>query len=237
MCGRYGVYHTGAELAERFLEAQPGLFAEVEEVPARYNAAPTDTMPVIRSRDGSRVLEMMRWGLVPYWSKDLSGGARMINARAETLVEKPAFRNALERRRCLVPASGFYEWLKLADGRQPVHVRRRDGAPMALAGLWEEWRGPDGPVRSYTIVTTSANELMAPVHDRMPAILTGEAERRWLDPGARIESLLPLLGPCANEELILFRVGRGVNKVGFDEPGCIEPVPDEVATPQPTLFL
>lgn len=225
MCGRYGVYHSGAELAEAFLAAQPGLFAEAPELEPRYNCAPTQTLPVIHLQDGSRMLERMRWGLVPGWAKDLSVGAKMINARAETLAEKPAFRSALRRRRCLVPASGFYEWLKLADGKQPMHIRRRDGAPLAFAGLWEEWRGPEGTLRTYTIITTAANQVMEPIHHRMPAILTPEAAARWLDPHAAPPSLLPLLGPCPDEDLVAFAVRRGVNRAGFEDPSCIEPLP------------
>jgi len=224
MCGRYGVYHSGAELAERFLAAQPGLFAEVPELEPRYNAAPTEILPVVRVKDGSRVLETMRWGLVPFWAKDLGIGSKMINAQAESLADKPAFKHALERRRCLVPASGFYEWLKVSDGRQPVHIRRRDGAPFAFAGLWEKWRGADGLVRSFTIITTTPNEVMAPIHNRMPAILSREEEALWLDPGIPAKQLMALLRPCPSEELHLFHVGRGVNRSGVEDPSFIEPI-------------
>jgi putative SOS response-associated peptidase YedK len=224
MCGRYGVYHSGAELAERFLTAQPGLFAYVPELEPRYNAAPTQTLPVILARDGKPVLERMRWGLVPFWAKDPSIGSKMINARAETLAEKPAFRAPLKRRRCLVPASGFYEWLKVADGKQPMHIRRRDGAPMAFAGLWEEWKSPDGPLRTYTIITTTANAVMEPIHHRMPTILSPDAQRLWLDPEADVPVLLPLLCPCPDEDLLTFPVGRAVNRPGFDDPACIQPL-------------
>jgi putative SOS response-associated peptidase YedK len=223
MCGRYGWYHTGADLAEmmeRFgVHRLPEDLANLEP---RYNIAPTDPMPVLRLEDGALTAERMRWGLVPFWAKDLKIGASMINARREGITEKPAFREAVRRRRCLVPASGFYEWLKLAGGKQPMHIRRRDGRPFAFAGLWEQWRGPDGPVRTYTIVTTEPNALMAPIHNRMPVILSGEDAARWLDPEATLDALTALLEPCPPEPLEAFPVNRGVGNVAFQGRECLE---------------
>ncbi|HEU4753513.1 MAG TPA: SOS response-associated peptidase, partial [Armatimonadota bacterium] len=151
MCGRYGWYHTGAELVAYF--GVHRVEEALDELELRYNIAPTDPMPVVREECGERVLERMRWGLVPFWAEDLKVGASMINARCEGVAQKPAFRHALRQRRCLVPASGFYEWVRRPDGKQPLHIRRKDGAPLAFAGLWEEWRGPEGPVRTYCILT------------------------------------------------------------------------------------
>ena len=223
MCGRYGWYHSGADLAEmleRFgVHRLPEDFADLEP---RYNIAPTDAMPVLRLEDGELVAERMRWGLVPFWAKDLKIGASMINARREGITEKPAFREAIRRRRCLVPASGFYEWLKLAHGKQPMHIRRRDGKPFAFAGLWEQWRGPDGPVRTYSIVTTEPNALMEPIHNRMPVILDQRDEARWLDPSAPLDVLGALLEPCLPEALEAFPVNRAMGNVAFQGPECLE---------------
>jgi putative SOS response-associated peptidase YedK len=218
MCGRYGAYYTGSQLASRWQLVAPIL----EEYQPRYNVAPTDEMPLVWESGGEWRVEPMRWGLVPFWAKDLKIGSSLINARAETVREKPAFRDALVKRRCLVPASGFYEWIRLADGKQPLHIRRRDGEPFAFAGLWEEWRGPEGPVRSYTIITTAANQLMEPIHNRMPVILHEADERRWLDPRADPDALCALLRPCPDGDLEAFPVSRAVNRVGVDGPECLE---------------
>lgn len=168
MCGRFTLRVPAAELVEIFrLLRRP-------DVQPRYNIAPTQPVAVVRRIDRGRELSMLRWGLVPSWAKDPKIGARMINARAETVATKPAFRTALRRRRCLVPADGFYEWAKSAGGtKQPHYITRRDGRPFAFAGLWESWDGPDGSsIESCTIVTTEANDLVGRIHDRMPVILS-----------------------------------------------------------------
>lgn len=196
------------------------------DVEPRYNAAPTDTMPVVAQQDGTRVLEGMRWGLVPPWAKEIKVGARFLNARAETVVETNAFRTAFRKRRCLVPATGFYEWQKTLTGKQPFHVHLPDYQPFSFAGLWEEWRQPDGaPLHSYTIITTEANSLMAPIHDRMPVILRPEDESRWLElPGTETAQLLELLRPYPEGELIATPVSSRVGKVGNDDIECIAPL-------------
>jgi putative SOS response-associated peptidase YedK len=224
MCGRYGLYHRPEEIAARFqavLPLEDGV--EGAALAARYNIAPTQSAPVIRLEDGVRLLEPMRWGLIPFWAKDPKIGSQLINARGESLAEKPAFRNALKTRRCLVPASGFYEWHATADGKQPLHIRRSDGVPFAFAGLWEQWRGPDGPLRSYTIVTTTPNELMGAYHHRMPVILTPEEEAAWLDPTSPVETLTGLVRPYADGALEAFPVSRAVNRAGFEGPECLQP--------------
>jgi putative SOS response-associated peptidase YedK len=220
MCGRYALSSSVEQLVELFKLARFVAFDP------RYNLAPTDLAPVVRARDGERSLDVLRWGLIPFWAKDPSIGSRMINARAETARTKPAFRDAYERRRCIVPADAFYEWKKEADGKQPYCIRRADGAPMAFAGLWSSWRPSDDAekVRTFAILTTRPNETVATLHDRMPAILEPEAFAAWLDPDADPEALAELLGPAADGVLDMYPVSRRVNSVRNDDPSCITPV-------------
>jgi putative SOS response-associated peptidase YedK len=179
---------------------------------------------VRRTRDGAgRELILVRWDLVPYWAEDVSIGNRLINARAEAVERTPAFREAYRRRRCLVPADGFFEWRKDGKRRQPLLVRRKDGAPFAFAGLWERWKQPDGQVlRSCTIITCPPNEFVAPVHDRMPVILDPADFERWLDPEAG--NGRELLKPCAAEWLEAVPVSPRVNRPDNDDPECIAPL-------------
>jgi putative SOS response-associated peptidase YedK len=200
----------------------------VEEVAAspaeRYNIAPTQPVAVItQEAGGHRVLDAFQWGLIPSWAKDPGIGPKMINARAETLAEKPAFKNALKRRRCLIPADGFYEWKQEGAARQPMHIRRADGDLFALAGLWEEWRQPNGePLRTCAIITVAPNALMLPIHDRMPAILSPEAEAAWLDTTqSDLASALTLLQPYPADALEAFAVSRRVNAPVIDEPALL----------------
>lgn len=223
MCGRFTLHHTAEEIAERF-EAEVGPLLE-----PRYNIAPSQPVTVV-TQNGARELAQYQWGLIPSWAKDPKIGGRMINARAETLAEKPAYRTALARRRCLIPADGFYEW-KEADnpvegGKTPMHFRRRDGALFAFAGLWDEWHAPDGtPLRSCTIITGTPNPLVAPVHDRMPIILRPENEGAWLDAGLREpDALLSLLAPYPADVMEVYAVSRQVNTPSVDVPECIEPL-------------
>jgi putative SOS response-associated peptidase YedK len=227
MCGRYTLGHSVEDVIERFSVQQLSL-----DMPPRYNIAPTQPIAVV-TQNGTRVLDGYRWGLVPSWAKDLSFGNRMINARAETLAEKPVFKSALLRRRCLVPADGFYEWKREGSGKsarkQPMRVHHRDNGLFAFAGLWDEWQAPDGsPIRSCTIITTAPNELMSGIHDRMPAILRREDEEAWLHaPGEDKYDLPPLLAmlrPYADGELATHPVSTQVNSPVFDAPTCIAPL-------------
>jgi len=225
MCGRYTLVTTPQELADQFELAEPVDF------PPRYNIAPSQSSPIVRRSEpgGARRLDLLRWGLVPHWAKDLKFGYRTINARAETVATQPAFRDAFRKRRCLVPANGFFEWQKSVmagkEAKQPFHVHRKDDRPMALAGLWDRWVGPDGAaIESFTIVTTDANELMGPVHNRMPVIFRSEHYGEWLNPGAGIDQLKALLGPCPSEWLVATPVSREVNNPRNDSPGCIIPL-------------
>jgi putative SOS response-associated peptidase YedK len=194
-----------------------------EPLPPRYNVAPTDPMyaVAIGRSSGVRQLGLFRWGLVPSWAPDVSVGARMINARAETVAVKAAYRDALVRRRCIIPADAFYEW---RAGR-PFAVHLRDGRPMAFAGLWEVWRGPsqDEVVRSCVIITTAANSLLAPIHNRMPVVLDPSAWDEWLDPDYRdVDGLQGLLVPASAAQFELWPVSTRVNSVRNDGPELLE---------------
>lgn len=226
MCGRFTLAIDAARLAEHF--ALP----EVPDLRPRYNIAPTQTVPVVRAAEhepgtgGGRRLDGMRWGLVPSWADDPKIGNRLINARSETAASKPAFRSAFRRRRCLVPADGFFEWRAERGTKQPYWIHREDGAPFAMAGLWEIWNEPDGgELRTFTILTTEPNELVARLHDRMPVLLQPADYGRWLDVSLDLESgLAELFAPYPAELLAAHRVDRKVNSPANDSPDCIEQV-------------
>lgn len=222
MCGRFTLFEPAEELAQVF--GLPGA-----DLPRpRYNIAPSQPVAAVRlsPEGGERELALLRWGLVPSWAKDPSIGNRMINARAETVTEKPAFRSAFRSRRCLVPANGFYEWKRAQGRKQPYYVRMRDGRPFAMAGLWERWQGPSGSaIESCLLVTTQANTLLAPIHDRMPAILSPGDYDSWLSaPGAEGLRLLSLFRPYPPEEMAALEVGTRVNNPANDFPELIEAV-------------
>ena len=217
MCGRFTLSADLKSLLKKF-----GLSDLDFEVKPRWNIAPSQAVPVIAVPGR---LELMRWGLVPSWAKDASIGHKLINARAETLAEKPAFRAAFKSRRCLVPADGFYEWRPAGKLKVPVRVRLKGGDLFAFAGLWETWRSPeDGEVRTFTIVTTEANGLLKPVHDRMPVILKPEDEGRWLDTEEKEPArLTALLKPYPSDRMEFYDVSPAVNSPKNDVPQCAEP--------------
>lgn len=241
MCGRYTSTTSVAELASVFEVDE----VRADELPPRWNVAPTVPVYAVALTRGDgekgphRALGTFRWGLVPSWAKDPAVGNRMINARAEGISSKPAYRAAVARRRCLIPADAFYEWQRRtgSDGRPagklPYAIRRVDGRPMALAGIWEVWRDrrePDAaPLRSCAIVTTSANEVMAPIHDRMPVVLEQSDWAAWLDPDTPPERVEALMAPAAAGVLEAFPVSTRVNKVTNDGPELIERLPDPPA--------
>jgi putative SOS response-associated peptidase YedK len=218
MCGRYELHTHPAAIALAFGLPEPPSIAP------RYNIAPMQQVPVVRLRaDGTRECVEMRWGLVPRWAKDPSIGVRLINARAETIVDKPSFRTAFHHHRCLLPADGFYEWQTTATGKQPVHVARRDGAPIGFAGLFERWLAADGSVLdTCTIVTTAANDLLRALHDRMPVIVAPADYARWLD--AANPDVLDLLAPFPSAALACHPVSTRVNAVRNDDAALIVPV-------------
>lgn len=223
MCGRYTVSSPGDVVAEVFSLDAPS------ELAARYNVAPTQRVPVVRvpATGAPRELAMVRWGLVPAWAKDPEIGNRLINARAETVAEKPAFRGPFKRQRCLVVADGFYEWQAEGRRKQPWLFRRRDGRPFGIAGLWSRWADPAaGDLESCTLITTTPNTVLASVHDRMPAILAPEQFAIWLDPAVGdAAQLLPLLRPAPDHLLEGFPVGLAVNNPAHDRPDCVAPLP------------
>lgn len=220
MCGRYQIVTDAKALYEAFQ-----VEAELDAAPlARYNVAPATDQLVILEDGGRRVARWHRWGLIPHWAKDQTIGYKSINARGESVAVKPAFRAALRQRRCLVPATGFYEWKVLGDGKQPYLIRLKGGGLFSFAGLWENWAGPEGEVRSFTIITTAPNELMARIHERMPAILPREQYARWLDPAlgdpAEIQTMIASY-PAG--ELQAVPVGRQINNVRNQGAELIEP--------------
>jgi putative SOS response-associated peptidase YedK len=224
MCGRFVLILEPGDFEDEF-----DLGGIAESYLPRYNIAPTQTVAVVRN-DNERKVEMFRWGLVPSWAKDLSIGSRLINARSESLAEKPSFRSALTRRRNLILASGFYEWkpggtLANPKGKIPVFIHMKDHKPFVFAGLWEEWRSPEGGiVQSTTIITTTSNALISPFHDRMPVILDNEKKWQWLDPSTSQQDALKLLQPYPAEQMTYYPVASIVNNSGYDSPVCIEEV-------------
>jgi putative SOS response-associated peptidase YedK len=218
MCGRYELHTHPAALALAFGLPFP------PDIHPRYNIAPMQSIPVIRnSADGVRELAQMRWGLVPRWAKDPAIGARMINARGETIAEKSAFRKPFERHRCLVPADGFYEWQAVAGRKQPMHVAMKDGATFAFAGLSERWLSSTGEVvDSCAIVTTAANALLRPLHERMPVIIAPDDYQRWLDNTG--EPPHDLIAAYASDAMTFQPVSTRVNAVRNDDASLVEPV-------------
>jgi putative SOS response-associated peptidase YedK len=230
MCGRYLLKAPADALRRAFG------FVEQPNLMPRYNIAPTQDAAVIRERrepKGERTLQLLRWGLIPSWAEDMKGGAKLINARAEGIAERPSFREAFRRRRCLVPADGFYEWRTEGRLKQPYLIQRRDRAPIAFAGLWERWVPKTQPpepayIDSFTIVTTAANALLKPLHERMPVILAPENCLRWLDRASSEAELKALLRPAPEDLLTYVLVSTRVNAAAPDDAGLIEPVGLEV---------
>jgi putative SOS response-associated peptidase YedK len=220
MCGRFTLTVDPAELLERF-----HLSVADEPTTPRYNVAPTQKVAVVLNESPER-LSMVQWGFIPSWAKDPGIGGQLINARAETLAEKPTFRTAFKKRRCLVLADGFYEWHKEADGKNktPMYARLKSGEPFAMAGLWDVWKTPDGESRrTCTIITTEPNEMMAPIHNRMPVILPRDLETDWLDNSLEALALLALLKPYAADQMQVYPVSKRVNAPANDEPALVQP--------------
>jgi len=229
MCGRYYLIH-----GEPALRAQFDLDTFGFEWRPRYNIAPQQPVPIIIEHRGRRAIGLVRWGLVPAWAPDESAALKTVNARAETVATKPAYRDAFRLRRCIVPASGFYEWRKEATGGRTPHAVQPGGREaLAFAGLWEKWRGPDGrTVTTCTIVTTEAAPEIRHIHERMPVILGRVGQRLWLDPETDLEALQALLQPPPDAGLQAYVVSRLVNSVANDSPDCLLPA----ERPDPELF-
>lgn len=223
MCGRFALISSTEQIAMAFGLESTAVAAIPPAIP-RYNIAPTQPVAAIRlNENGQREITFFQWGLIPSWSKDAQIGARLINARSETVAEKPSFRNAFKRRRCLIPADGFYEWQKQNGKKQPIYIHSTTGRPFALAGLWEMWQDPGGSqIQSCTILTTSPNELMAPIHDRMPVIIEPEDFSMWLAPGANPEDGLHLCRPYPVDKMAAYAVSTAVNNARNEIPDCIQ---------------
>jgi putative SOS response-associated peptidase YedK len=241
MCGRFTLTSTAAEIADFFGAEQQGL-----DLAPNYNVAPTSDIVTIVGNEDEKALELMHWGLVPSWAKDISIGSRMINARSETLAEKPSFKRALARRRCLVIADGFYEW-QVTPGekhKQPMYIARSDGAPLAFAALWEIW-SPDGDPRrmdlelhSCTIVTCAANAKIELVHHRMPVVLENADWSTWLDvDDTSVEVATELLQPAADDVLTFHPVGTDVNRVGTNDAHLIDPIEIDLSSQEGQMRL
>lgn len=226
MCGRFTQSLSGAVIAQAF-----GLSTVPNWAP-RYNIAPTQTIPAILANEGSaahRQFKELRWGLVPAWAKDSAIGTKLINARSETVAEKPSFRSAFKQRRCLITADGFFEWKKEQGKKQPFYFRLATGEPFAFAGLWERWQAPTGEVlETCTILTTTANELLAEIHDRMPVMLDAADYDRWLDVKLPPLEAHSLLRPYAAKAMQSYPVSRQMNSPFHDDADCIRPLLETV---------
>lgn len=224
MCGRFALATDIKILAMLYdLDLRPDF-----EFHPRYNIAPTQQVLTLRLSPEDMQLELVRlkWGLVPFWSEDPAIGSRMINARAETVAEKPSFRNAFKKRRLLIPASGFYEWKKEDGKKQPYYIYRRDEKPFSFAGLWEKWDKGPNPIESFTILTTEPNSLLSDLHNRMPVIVHPGDYKAWLDPKTEPGSLQKILAPYPAEELAYHPVSQMVNKPANDHPQLIDALPE-----------
>jgi putative SOS response-associated peptidase YedK len=220
MCARYSFFSV--QVFQQEFGVDP---VGIEE---HFNIAPTDVVPAIVDFGDGRAIEHFQWGLVPSWSKDPSIGQKLINARAETLAEKPSFRSAFKKRRCLLPADGFFEWKGEKGNKQPYFIRLRSRRPFALAGLYEFWEGVEGALATCTIVTTTPNELLSTVHTRMPVIVGPDDFDAWLDPKTQETTILmPLLAPYPDGELEMYPVTRMMSNPAFESPAAVEPVPSE----------
>jgi putative SOS response-associated peptidase YedK len=233
VCGRYRLSRRKQIVEEHF-----DTISEEPDWTPRYNIAPTQPVPVIRQnpKEPRRELSLMRWGLIPSWAKDSSGAAMMINARAETAATKPAFRDPLKTRRCLVPADGFYEWQRAGKAKQPYCFEVKEGQLFAFAGLWERWKDPTGRlIESCSILTTTPNAVTSSVHDRMPVILDRADYDLWLDPGmTNVETVSEILKPYDARSMRCYPVSTWVNHIANDDEGCSTPV--QLAQPQGALF-
>src|SRR5437660_5116240 len=227
MCGRYAITTVPEALRALFR------YLDQPDFPPRYNIAPTQPVPIVRLFEGERQFALVRWGLIPVWVKDPRTFSLLINARGESVLDKPAFRNAMKRRRCLFPADGFYEWKREGENRRPYFVRLKSGQPMAFAGLWESWMGPNGEeMETAAIVTTTASRSIAHIHDRMPVIVPPEAFDFWLDPNVDAETAAAVIQPAPDAAIEAFEVSSAVNRTANDSPALLVPLTEpEVIAP------
>ncbi len=219
MCGRFARIVSDRTLREKYR------LERMARLRDGYNIAPMQNIGAVRAAEGGRELVLLRWGLIPSWSKDDKIANKLTNARAETVAEKPSFRSAFKSRRCIIPASGFFEWKRESKQKQPFYIHPRGEELFSFAALWETWHDPEGEiVESCAIITTEANELMQPIHDRMPVILNWSGEEQWLDPETSKEDLRSLLVPFASDQMEAYPVSTWVNNAKNQGPKCIEPL-------------
>jgi putative SOS response-associated peptidase YedK len=217
MCGRYLIISSPDAIRALFG------YPEQPNFPPRYNVAPTQPIPIVRLAEGKREFALVRWGLIPAWVKDPLRFTLLINARSDSVIDKPAFRNAMTRRRCLVPADGFYEWQDVNGRKRPFAVRPRHGGPVAFAGLWEAWMGPNGEeMQTAAIITTDASRALYPIHPRMPVVVPPEAFDFWLDPSVDAKTAAALLGPAPEDLFEAYEISTAVNRVANDGPEVVE---------------
>jgi putative SOS response-associated peptidase YedK len=223
MCGRAYSTYTEEELFLRYLSGRP---VKIPVLKPRYNIAPSQDVVILRQVENQKQFDLFKWGLIPFWAKDTKVGYKMINARAETVGEKPSFKNAYQKRRCIIPLSGFYEWKRDQQVKRPYCIFMKDHTIMSLAGIWERWKSPqeDQEVFSFSIITTQANSLMEKIHDRMPVILDQKDEEAWLDPkNESISELNRLLDPCPSEKIDAYEISSLVNSPKNDVPQVLKP--------------
>jgi putative SOS response-associated peptidase YedK len=234
MCARYTLSTPPDILAKLFDVGQ------IVNIGPRYNIAPTQEIPTVRlNMQGQRELALLRWGLIPSWANDHTIGTKHLNARAETVGEKPSFREAIRHRRCIIPADGFFEWQATESGKkQPFLICRSKPQVLAFAGIWDAWESPKGKlIETCSILTVAANSLLRPLHDRMPLILEARDYSKWLDRGiTRMEELKPIMKPLASEEMTMYPVSMRVNNTLFDDPICVQRLP-ETGTSERQLTL
>lgn len=220
MCGRFYLDVQQDQLREWFrLQGQ-----QLPELTPRFNIAPSQAIAVVREGEQGRELAMLRWGLLPSWAKEEKSRFSMINARAETVAQKPAYRTAFRQRRCLIPASGFFEWKSGPQGKQPYLIRRKDGTPMAFAGIWERWQGTDKVIESCAMIVTEANADVAPIHERMPVMLAPDDFERWLSGGQDSVQLQDLLVPSVAGVLESFAISKAINRPDHDSVDLLRPL-------------
>jgi putative SOS response-associated peptidase YedK len=231
MCGRYAVTTVPDAIRRLFR------YLERPDFPPRYNIAPTQPIAIVRLAEGQRHFALVRWGFIPSWVKDPRTVSLMFNARGETAAEKPAYKAAMKRRRCLVPADGFYEWKRDGGRKRPYWVRPRAGGPIAFAGLWETWTGPNGEeLETAAIVTTAANGMLKPLHERMPVVVPPDAFDLWLDPNADRQTASSLIAPAPNDLFEAYEVSGAVNRAANDGPALLTPaseLPAPIEAPKP----
>lgn len=233
MCGRYTLISAPEAIRALFH------YKEQPNFPPRYNIAPSQPIPIVRLLDGKHEFALVRWGLLPSWVKDPRTFSLLINARGESVLDKPAFRAAMRRRRCLIPTDGFFEWKREGDSKRPYYIRAKTGKPMAFAGLWETWTGPNGEeLETAAIITTTANRQLAPIHDRMPVIVSPEAFDFWLDSTkVDAQTAAALIAPAREGLLEVYPVSNAVNRTANDTPALIEPMMDQPADPVPAAAV